>query len=166
MFHFKHVQSLENDCIKSDQPMVVFASPGMLHGGFSLQIFKEWAGNERNALIIPGYCQPGTIGNKVLMGEKKINIDDRDVDVRIRVFNMSFSAHADSKGIMELLSHLEPRNVMLVHGEKEKMKVLCQQVKDQLQMPCYYPANHTLTKIPTEPKVYVSIAADIINRMN
>jgi integrator complex subunit 11 len=37
---------------------------------------------------------------------------------------MSFSAHADSKGIMELLTHLEPRNVMLVHGEREKMKVL------------------------------------------
>lgn len=60
------------------------------------------------------------------MGEKRINIDDRDVDVRIRVFNMSFSAHADSKGILELLSQLEPKNVMLVHGEKEKMKVLSQ----------------------------------------
>ena len=45
--------------------------------------------------------------------------------MRIRVFNMSFSAHADSKGILELLSHLEPKNVVLVHGEKEKMKVLC-----------------------------------------
>ena len=33
--------------------MVCFASPGMLHGGYSLQIFKEWAGNEKNALIIP-----------------------------------------------------------------------------------------------------------------
>jgi integrator complex subunit 11 len=110
--------------IKVDQPMVCFASPGMLHGGYSLQIFKEWAGNEKNALIIPGYCQPGTVGNKVLSGEKRINIDDRDVEVRIRVFNMSFSAHADSKGIMELLSHLEPKNVVLVHGEKEKMKVL------------------------------------------
>jgi Cft2 family RNA processing exonuclease len=31
---------------------------------------------------------------------------------------MSFSAHADSKGIMDLLSHLEAKNVLLVHGEK------------------------------------------------
>ena len=67
---------------------------------------------------------PGTVGNKVLSGEKKINIDDRDVEVKIRVFNMSFSAHADSKGIMELLSFLEPKNVVLVHGEKEKMRQL------------------------------------------
>ena len=126
LFNFQHVTSMDSSVIKVDQPMVCFASPGMLHGGYSLQIFKEWAGNEKNALIIPGYCQPGTVGNKVLSGEKRINIDDRDVEVRIRVFNMSFSAHADSKGIMELLSHLEPKNVVLVHGEKEKMKVLSQ----------------------------------------
>jgi len=117
-------------------------------------------------LIIPGYCQPGTIGNKVLSGEKKINIDERDVDVKLKVFNMSFSAHADSKGIMELLAHLEPKHVMLVHGEKDKMKVLAQQVKDQLGMPCTFPANHTLTKIPTEPKVPIALAADLVNRMN
>lgn len=67
---------------------------------------------------------PGTVGNKILSGEKKVNIDGKDVEVKIRVFNMSFSAHADSKGIMELLNHLEPKNVILVHGEREKMKIL------------------------------------------
>jgi integrator complex subunit 11 len=42
---------------------------------------------------------------------------------------MSFSAHADSKGIMELLTHLESKNVFLVHGEKQKMKILAENVK-------------------------------------
>mmetsp|Transcript_36615 Transcript_36615/g.35408 ORF Transcript_36615/g.35408 Transcript_36615/m.35408 type:complete len:106 (-) Transcript_36615:428-745(-) len=104
--------------------MVFFATPGMLHGGFSLQTFKEWAWNEKNALIIPGYQMPGTVGHKIQSGEKKINIDGKDVSVKIRVFSMSFSAHADAKGILELLNHLEPRNVVLVHGEKEKMRIL------------------------------------------
>ena len=44
---------------------------------------------------------------------------------------MSFSAHADSKGIMELLSHLEPKNVILVHGEKEKMRKRGQRLGDR-----------------------------------
>lgn len=101
--------------------MVFFATPGMLHGGLSLNTFKEWSGNPKNAVIIPGYCMPGTVGNKILSGEKKILIDDKHVDVKIQVYNMSFSAHADSKGIMELLAHLEPKNVVLVHGEKQKM---------------------------------------------
>ena len=67
---------------------------------------------------------PGTVGHKIQSGEKKINIDGKDVFVKIRIFSMSFSAHADAKGIMELLNHLEPSNVVLVHGEKEKMRIL------------------------------------------
>lgn len=30
------------------RPQVVFATPGMLHAGQSLQIFRKWAGNEKN----------------------------------------------------------------------------------------------------------------------
>jgi hypothetical protein len=33
-------------------------------------------------------------------------------------------------------------------------------------MNCYYPANHTVTKILTEPKISIAIGSDIINRMN
>jgi integrator complex subunit 11 len=35
--------------------MVFFATPGMLHGGLSLHTFKEWAGEDKNALIFVGY---------------------------------------------------------------------------------------------------------------
>lgn len=61
---------------------------------------------------------PGTVGNKVLSGDKSVMIDGKDVQINMQVYNMSFSAHADSKGIMDLLSHLEAKNVLLVHGEK------------------------------------------------
>ncbi len=36
--------------------MLVLASPGMVNGGTSLEIFKEWCEDERNKIIIPGYC--------------------------------------------------------------------------------------------------------------
>lgn len=121
MFDFQHVQKFETKSIKTDQPMVFFATPGMLHGGLSLQTFKEWAPDPKNAIIIPGYCMPGTVGNRVLSGEKIVPIDGKDVQVNMKVFNMSFSAHADSKGIIELLTHLEPKNIYLVHGEKSRM---------------------------------------------
>lgn len=41
---------------------------------------------------------------------------------------MSFSAHADAKGIMQLIRTCEPKNVVLVHGENLKMDFL----KDQI----------------------------------
>jgi len=37
---------------------------------------------------------------------------------------MSFSAHADAKGIMQLIQYCEPQNVLLVHGEGAKMEFL------------------------------------------
>jgi integrator complex subunit 11 len=149
MFDFMHVSKYDPVQIKQDQPMVFFATPGMLHGGISLGTFKEWAPDPKNAIIIPGYCMAGTVGNRVLKGEKSINIDGKEVRVNMQVFNMSFSAHADSKGIMELLTHLEPRNVYLVHGEKQKMKILAETVSHKLRVPCHFPPNHSLTVIQT-----------------
>jgi len=56
---------------------VLLATPGMLHAGTSMQVFKEWCGDERNTIIIPGYCVEGTLGNKLLKGEKSIKIDNK-----------------------------------------------------------------------------------------
>lgn len=63
--------------------MVFFATPGMMHGGLSLSTFKEWAPEPKNAIIIPGYCMPGTVGNKVLSGEKTVVIDGKTIPVNL-----------------------------------------------------------------------------------
>ena len=55
LFDFSHVQQFDQTALRTENPMVFFATPGMLHGGLSLQTFKEWSGNEKNCLIIPGY---------------------------------------------------------------------------------------------------------------
>lgn len=75
---------------------------------------------------------------------------------------MSFSAHADSKGIMELLTHLEPKNVFLVHGEKQKMKVLAENVRTKLGVPCYYPPNHSVTLIETDPVIDLKLSCSVV----
>jgi hypothetical protein len=36
-------------------PCVLFATPGMLHGGASLEAFKAWAGSPLILVILPGY---------------------------------------------------------------------------------------------------------------
>lgn len=39
----------------------------------------------------------------------------------MRVENVSFSAHADAKGIINLLRNIDPDEVIFVHGDKIKM---------------------------------------------
>jgi len=47
-------------------PCVLFATPGMLHGGQSLEVFRSWAPDPRNLIILPGYCVSGTVGAKLM----------------------------------------------------------------------------------------------------
>ena len=61
-----------------------------------MQVFKDWCQDQKNTLIIPGYCVPGTLGNKLLSGMKNITIDGKNYDVRMKIKSMSFSAHADA----------------------------------------------------------------------
>jgi len=37
-------------------PCVLFATPGMILGGFSLEVFKHWAPSEKNLVTLPGYA--------------------------------------------------------------------------------------------------------------
>lgn len=51
----------------------------------------------------------------------------------MQVEYMSFSAHADAKGIMQLIRQAEPRNVLLVHGEAKKMEFLKQKIEQEFR---------------------------------
>ena len=48
--------------------MVIFATPGMLHVGFNLNMFKKIAPEAKNCVIIPGYCSTGTVVIRILNG--------------------------------------------------------------------------------------------------
>ena len=51
MFEFKHIRPFDKSYADAPGPMVVFATPGMLHAGLSLQLFKKWAPCENNMVI-------------------------------------------------------------------------------------------------------------------
>ncbi|KAJ2699797.1 Integrator complex subunit 11 [Coemansia sp. IMI 203386] len=147
-FDFKYIKPWNRDYADLPGPMVLFATPGMLHIGTSLEVFRKWAPDERNMLIMPGYCVAGTVGAKVLSGMKVVDIDQyTQVHVNIDVQNLSFSAHADAKGIMELIRQASPRNVVLVHGEKSRMSYLKSKIMGEFGCPCYDPANGELLEI-------------------
>uniref|UniRef100_A0A8C1HJR7 Integrator complex subunit 11 n=1 Tax=Cyprinus carpio carpio TaxID=630221 RepID=A0A8C1HJR7_CYPCA len=185
MFEFKHIKAFDRSYADNPGPMVVFATPGMLHAGQSLQIFKKWAGNEKNMLIMPGYCVQGTVGHKILNGQKKLEMEGRAtvitgtannviphlastlLDVKLQVEYMSFSAHADAKGIMQLIRMAEPRNMLLVHGEAKKMEFLKDKIEQEVFVrciSCYMPANGETTTVVTNPSVPVDISLNLLKR--
>ncbi|CRG99769.1 cleavage and polyadenylation specificity factor, putative [Plasmodium relictum] len=132
LFDFTNIFPFMNNYLNENRPMVLFATPGMLHTGLSLKAFKCWANNAKNLIILPGYCVQGTVGHKLIMGERKISVDANTyVNVSCKVIYLSFSAHADSNGIQQLIKHVLPQNVIFVHGEKNGMEKLSKHITNQ-----------------------------------
>ncbi|XP_049935153.1 cleavage and polyadenylation specificity factor subunit 3-II [Nymphaea colorata] len=158
-FDFKHVRDFERSQIYNPGPCVLFATPGMLTGGFSLEVFKQWAPSEQNLVALPGYSVAGTIGHKLMSGKPtRIDLDkDTHIDVRCKIHQVSFSPHTDAKGIMDLVKLVSPDHVILVHGEKPKMAILKGKIQSDLGLPCYYPANNESVHVSTTQAVKVDV---------
>lgn len=150
-FDFKHVSAFDRSQMNAPGPCVLFATPGMLSGGLSLEVFKHWAPFEQNMVVVPGYCVPGTVGHKLAPGKSvRIDLDKRtQLDVRCQIHHLSFSAHTDAKGIMDLLRHVGPKHVILVHGERPKMALLKTRITSELGVPCFDPGNGEVVEIPS-----------------
>ncbi|KAK6042772.1 metallo-beta-lactamase domain protein [Cooperia oncophora] len=54
MFDFKHIKPLDKGYEEMPGAMVLFSTPGMLHGGQSLKVFRKWCHDPRNMIIMPG----------------------------------------------------------------------------------------------------------------
>jgi integrator complex subunit 11 len=165
MFEFKHIKPFDRSYADNPGAMVVFATPGMLHAGLSLQLFTKWCNNDVNMVIMPGYCVAGTVGAKVLSGAKKIEVEGgKFLDVKMGVEYMSFSAHADAKGIMQLIQYCEPKNVMLVHGEAGKMEFLKEKIRSEFNLPCFNPANGETALIPVVHNIPAEVSVHLLKR--
>ncbi len=68
VFDFPYVKPWNSDYINRTTPCVLLATPGMLHAGTSLAVFGKWCEDERNLVVLPGYCSPQTVGGKLLAG--------------------------------------------------------------------------------------------------
>ncbi|XP_077210581.1 cleavage and polyadenylation specificity factor 73 kDa subunit-II isoform X2 [Tasmannia lanceolata] len=166
MFDFKHVCSFDRSLINAPGPCILFATPGMISGGFSLEVFKQWAPSEINLVTLPGYCVAGTIGHKLMSGKPtRIDLDkDTCIDVRCQIHQLSFSPHTDAKGIMDLVKFLTPQHVILVHGEKPKMALLKGRIQSELGIQCYDPANNENLHIPSAQTVKVDVTKMFVRK--
>jgi integrator complex subunit 11 len=84
------------------------------------------------------------------------------IDVKMAVEYMSFSAHADAKGIMQLIANCEPRNVLLVHGEAAKMEFLKDKIREEFKIDCFSPANGETCIIKTPLRIPVECSLQLL----
>ncbi|MGC9136834.1 MBL fold metallo-hydrolase RNA specificity domain-containing protein, partial [Caldivirga sp.] len=109
-------------------PSIILAPHGMLSGGPAMDYFVHMADDTKNSLIFVSYQGEGTLGRRLIQGERKVNLKYYDQDITVNV-NMNvfhepgFSGHSDRKQLMNYVGRIEPKphKVMLVHGEPGKL---------------------------------------------
>lgn len=143
-FVFKHISNLKNiDDFEDKGPCVIMASPGMLQSGLSLDLFERWCSDSKNGVVLPGYCVEGTLAKKIITTPKTVTLSNgQEVELKMTVKDISFSAHSDRKQTEEFISATKPSHVILVHGEKNNMMRLKQSLAGSFEkLPVYTPAN-------------------------
>nr|MCU0393547.1 MBL fold metallo-hydrolase [Thermoflexibacter sp.] len=130
LFDFENLEYIED--LKSSkkvvdyrQPCIIISSSGMIEGGRVQYHVRTNLSNPYATVLMIGYSAEGTIGHRLLQGEKSIRIEDKEVAVLANIARIdAFSGHGDLDDLLDFVKHQNPtqlKQVFLVHGEENSM---------------------------------------------
>jgi len=117
-----------------EEPCVIISSSGMMEAGRIQHHLKNNLSDPNSAVLITGYCEPSTLGGKLMNGADKVTIMGEEVEVKAEMIVMKeYSAHGDYGDIAKFL-HCQDKEqiqkIFLVHGEKKVMEQLKTDLED------------------------------------
>ncbi|MBK7376421.1 MAG: MBL fold metallo-hydrolase [Chitinophagaceae bacterium] len=102
-------------------PFVIISASGMADAGRVKHHISNNIENSHNTILFTGYCEPHSLGGKLLDGRKEVNIYGVAHEVNAEIGSIrSMSAHGDYDDLCQFLACQDPKKVkrlFLVHGE-------------------------------------------------
>ena len=104
---------------------VIIAGSGMCTGGRIRHHLKHNLWRRESSVIFVGYAAQGTLGRRIIDGEKMVRIFGDEINVRAEIYTIGgFSAHADQQELIAWHRQTgSPETTFLVHGEEKTMSV-------------------------------------------
>lgn len=117
----------ESKALNTDhEPSVIISASGMAEAGRVKHHIKNNISNENNTILMVGYCEPSSLGGRLMAGYSTVSIFGEEYSVKAEVRSIrSMSAHGDYKDLLQFISCQNPKKVkklFLVHGEEEVQK--------------------------------------------
>lgn len=116
------------------RPCVIISASGMAEAGRVKHHIRDNIGNTKNTILMVGYCEPSSLGGRLIAGQKVVNIFHDDYEVKAEVRSIkSMSAHGDYEDLLKFLSGQDPKKVkqlFLVHGEYEVQQNFATRLKE------------------------------------
>jgi metallo-beta-lactamase family protein len=104
-----------------DKPCVIISASGMADAGRVKHHISNNIENSRNTILLVGYCEPNSLGGRLMAGAKEVHIFGVLHEVHAEVGSIrSMSAHGDYEDLIKFLSCQDAKKVktvFIVHGE-------------------------------------------------
>lgn len=128
-------------------PKVIIAGSGMSNGGRILHHEQRYLPDSKSTILFIGYQVEGTLGRKILDGQKEVSIFGQMVPVNCQVRAIGgYSAHADQNMLTEWTKSAaiggKLKNVFIVQGEEESADALAARIKKDIGVPTTVPTQN------------------------
>lgn len=123
-------------------PKIIISASGISEGGRITAHEKRYLPDEDNALVLIGHQILGSLGRRILEGQKEVYIDGSDVPVNAEIIQVDgYSSHADSRQLLEYVEAIgkKLKRVFVCMGEPKASMFLAQRIKDYLDIEARVP---------------------------
>lgn len=103
------------------EPCVIISASGMAEAGRIKHHIKNNINHQRNTILFVGYCEPNSLGGRLMAGSKEVMIfgEEYHVNAEVRTIR-TMSAHGDYEDLLHFISCQDTskvKKIFLVHGE-------------------------------------------------
>lgn len=107
--------------IAKEKGVIIVTSSGMLQGGPVMAYAPIMIRDDKNAVILTGFQANGTRGRSMFEDHLFYDKGQREL-VKSTVCKFDFSAHHGQNSIRKLIKDLDPKNIILVHGDLDAVE--------------------------------------------
>lgn len=119
----KYIKTVEQSKLLNfrNEPCVIISASGMADAGRVKHHISNNIENSRNTILLTGYCEPNSLGGRLLAGKKEVGIYGVEHEVHAEIGAIrSMSAHGDYEDLRQWLACQDPlqvKKLFLVHGD-------------------------------------------------
>ena len=125
-----------------EESSIIISASGMCEVGRIKHHLKHHLWDPNSTILFVGYQAPGTLGRKLVDGDKKVKIFGEEIAVNARIeYIEGYSGHADQEWLMNFVYSFTnpPKHIFLVHGEPEGQIELSKKLEENTQIPITIP---------------------------
>lgn len=134
----------------STEPKIIISASGMCEAGRIRHHLKHNLWKKEASVVFVGYQAEGTLGRRLLDGEKKVKLFGEEIMVNAEIYNVEgFSGHADKIALLNWIEAFgeKPGKIFIVHGEKDSKEAFAKEVKNKFNIDCIVPEYNVIYDI-------------------